>query len=322
MLFLREHDIESLITMPLAIDTMEEAFRAMANGQADNSPRVRVKAAGILLHSMTAAAEYLGLVGWKQYTTTRQGAKFLIGLYSQASGELIAMLEADRLGQVRTGAVTGLAVRRLAPLDVEEVGLFGTGWQAEGQLAAVAAERPLKRAYVYGRDAGRRTAFAERTASQLQLDVVACDQPRDVVEQRPLIVTATSSREPVFEGAWLSDGALVCAVGSNRLQSAEFDVTTARRARYVVCDDVECCRRESGDLHRAAEAGAFAWDDALGLAELVAGDPPARSAADVVLFKSVGMAIEDVALGGRLLQRALEANLGEHLPIGADPHHA
>src|SRR5688572_13248026 len=113
--------------MPLAIEVMHAAFIALANDEADNVPRVRAKAPGVVLHSLSAAAEYLGVMGWKQYTTTKSGAKFLVGLHDAKSGELIALMEADKLGQLRTGAVSGLAIRTLADPKLETFGLIGTG---------------------------------------------------------------------------------------------------------------------------------------------------------------------------------------------------
>src|SRR5436190_23529291 len=149
-IYLTEDHVAALLSMPLAIEVMEEAFRHLAAGEAMNVPRVRAQGKGIVLHSMSAAADYLGLVGWKCYTSTKQGARFLIGLY-EASGELVALIEADRLGQLRTGAASGVAAEWLAPREATEVGLFGSGRQARTQLAAIAVARPIKRAFVYGR---------------------------------------------------------------------------------------------------------------------------------------------------------------------------
>ncbi len=238
VLHLTEADVEQLLDMRTTIEVVEEAFRQLAAGQAHNVPRQRARGKGIVLHSMSAAADYLGLVGWKQYTTTSSGAKFHVGLYEQSSGSLVALIEADRLGQMRTGAVTGVAARLLANADADAVGLFGSGWQAESQLAAVAATCPIKRAYVYSRDADHRSAFAEKMTTRLEIEVIAVDEPRRAVESLPIVITATTSRAPVFDGEWLSVGTLVCTVGSNWKQKAEIDATTVRRSALVVCDSV------------------------------------------------------------------------------------
>jgi ornithine cyclodeaminase/alanine dehydrogenase-like protein (mu-crystallin family) len=313
ILYLRETDVDRLLTMPCTIDVMDAVFRSLAAGQADNAPRERVRAPGIVLHSMSAALADRQLVGWKQYTTTAKGARFLVGLYDQHSGELIALIEADRLGQYRTGAVTGLAIRHLAAEDADQVGMFGCGWQAESQLAAAAAVRNLRRAFVYCRDPQRRTQFAEKMRAQLHIDVVACNDPNQAVQDQPIVITATTSREPVFDGTKLADGAVVCAVGSNWLKKSELDEDVFRRARLVVCDNVDCCRKEAGDLVQAEQAGLFEWDDAKELAAVVTGKIVRHNDQDVVVFKSVGMAMEDVAVGGTLLELARQHGLGSTL---------
>jgi len=316
ILYLREADVDRLLTMAGTIQVMDEAFRSLAVGNADNSPRERVRAPGIVLHSMSAALADRQIVGWKQYTTTAQGARFHVGLYDQISGELSALIEADRLGQLRTGAVTGLAVRHLSTASADQVGMFGCGWQAESQLAAVATVRNLRRAFVFSRNPERRKQFAKKMAAQLNIDVVACDEPVQAVEDQPIVITATTSREPVFDGTKLADGAVVCAVGSNWLKKSELDAAVFRRAQLVVCDNVDCCRKEAGDLFQAQQAGVFEWDDARELAEVVTGKVARNNDQEVVVFKSVGMAIEDVALGAKLVELARQKGVGSELPIG------
>lgn len=316
VLYLREADVEQLLDMPTTIEVVEEAFRQLAAGRAHNVPRQRTHAQGIVLHSMSAAADYLGLVGWKQYTTTKSGAKFHVGLYAQETGNLIALVEADRLGQMRTGAVTGIAAKALANPASEQVGVFGSGWQAETQLQAVATTCPIQRAFVYSRDTARRTTFAAKMTEQLGIEVVAVAQPREAVESLPIVITATTSRVPVFDGDWLVAGTLVCAVGSNWKQKAEVDATTVRRSAMIVCDSIECCQHEAGDFESAIESGDFSWDSACELSAMLAGKSSGRARhEDIILFKSVGMAIEDVAVGGKLLELAKQRGVGSTLPI-------
>lgn len=315
-LFLTEADVAKLIDVRAAIDVVEETFRQLAAGAASNVPRVRAMAPGIVLHSMSAAAPYLGLVGWKCYTTTRQGARFLLGLYDAATGALAALIEADLLGQLRTGATTAVACEWMALPDAGEAGLFGTGKQARTQLAAAAVVRPLRKAFVYSRNEARRTQFAERMSAELAIEVLPVDRPQEAAADLPLVMTATTSHEPVFDGAWLAEGTLVCAVGSNWLNRAEIDSTTLRRADNVVCDSVEACRREAGDFVAALEKGIFDWSRAVELADVVAGRSVGRSQKEsIAVFKSVGLALEDVALGATLLERARQAGLGQELPF-------
>ena len=152
-IYLSEQDVAALVDMPLVVEAVEESFARLAAGEAENVPRARSKAPGVVLHSMSAAAGYLGVVGWKNYTTTREAARFLVGIHSATTGELVALIEADRLGQYRTGAATGVAIRHLTPDNVDRLAIFGTGWQAETQLLAACCVRPIRMALVYSRSA-------------------------------------------------------------------------------------------------------------------------------------------------------------------------
>jgi alanine dehydrogenase len=314
-LVLTESDVEQLLDMSTAIGVVEEAFRRLAMGEADNVPRARCKAPGMVLHSMSAAAGYLGFVGWKQYTTTKVGAKFVVGLHKQDNGQLVALIEANRLGQLRTGAVTGVAAKHLAPGNADRLGLFGTGWQAESQLRAVAAVRPIRRAFVYSRRSESRFAFAQRMSAELKIDVAPADDPQQAVVDMPIVITATTSKTPVFDGEWLEANALVCAMGSNWLNKAEIDVTTIRRAETIVCDSIECCQREAGDFVPAIEQGVFDWSRAIELAQVVSGKATVSSNNGIRIFKSVGMAIEDVAVGAELIELARDRNIGKSIEL-------
>jgi alanine dehydrogenase len=316
-LYLTEADVEQLLDMRETIEVVEEMFRQLADGKAMNVPRHRARAPGIVLHSMSAAAEYLGMVGWKNYTTTANGAQFLVGLYSAENGDLEALIEADRLGQFRTAAATAVAVQWMADLEAAEMGIFGAGKQARMQLEALVEVRPIKRCFVYSRSEDRREQFAEEMSERLEIDVVPVDRPQDAAEDLPIVVTATTSAVPVFDGNDLAEGALVCAVGSNWPRKAEIDANVIRRADNVVCDSVEACRHEAGDFADALEKGVFDWSRAVNLADVVAGKAIGRSNRDsVALFKSVGLAIEDVALGTSIMQAAREKGFGRWLMLG------
>ncbi|MCE9553052.1 MAG: ornithine cyclodeaminase family protein [Planctomycetes bacterium] len=315
-IYLTDADVAALVDMPAAVAAMTDMFRQLAAGHAENIPRRRCRSGGAMLHSMSAAAGYLGRLGWKQYLTTHTGAQFLIGLYDAELGQLLALIDGERLGTLRTGATTGVAIGCMAATDACEIGIFGTGLQARGQLAAAAVARKLKRVFVYGRDAERRAAFAHEMSAELGCDVVPVDRPSEAVEDLPIVITATTSREPVFQGGWLAEGCLVCAVGSNALKRAEIDAATIRRADHIVCDSVEACRLEAGDFVDALARGDFDWSRAVELADVVAGRDIGRShAGGAGLFKSVGLAIEDVALASLVYDRAREQQRGTPLPF-------
>jgi ornithine cyclodeaminase/alanine dehydrogenase len=316
VLYLTESDVLRLADVRLALDAVQTAFERLAAGEADNVPRTRARGRGVVLHSMSASADYLGVVGWKNYTTTRTGAQFLVGVHDKESGRLVALIEADALGQLRTGATTGVATQWMADREATELGLFGTGRQAAAQLRAAAAVRPIRQAFVYGRNEERRAQFCERMSEELQIEVEPVDRPQEAAEDLPIVITATSSTEPVFSGEWLAEGALVCAIGSNWLGRAEIDSDVIRRADNIVCDSVEACRREAGDFADALSKGIFDWSRAVDLAAVVSGQATGRnSPISVVLFKSVGLAIEDVALASKLVERARQEGVGLDLPL-------
>lgn len=315
-IYLTENDVQELADARLAIDAVEEAFRRLATREADNVPRRRAQAPGIVLHTMSAAAGYLGYVGLKSYTTTRSDARFHLALYDQAFGGLVALIEANRLGQLRTAAATAVAASWMALHDARELGLFGTGFQAEGQLEALALVRPLLNVFVYSRNPERRVEFAERMTKRLGIEVEPVDRPGEAAEELPMVVTATTSRAPVFDGNSLDEGAFVAAVGSNWLNRAEIDADVVRRADNIVCDSVEACQLEAGDFVEARERGIFDWSRAAELSDVVAGRASPRDRTEsITLFKSVGLAIEDVALGVKILERARAAGMGKYLPI-------
>lgn len=313
-IYLSEQDCEQLLAMPSLVDELERAFRALGEGKACNVPRTRAKAKGFLLHSMTAASDDLGRAVWKGYSTTPREARFWLNLVDTASGELLAVFSADHLGRMRTGALTALAVRWLTPPSMDELGVFGTGWQAETQIMGIASVRPLKRVMVYSRDPQRRLEFARNVSARLQLEVTPAERPEDVAPL-PLVVTATNSKTPVFSTSLLHEPSFIAAVGSNAVQRAELDVELFARGPRVVCDDVAACRVEAGELLAAERAGVFAWHEAGALAELIVDgvrpDGPIRQ----TVFKSVGLALEDLAAASLVYDLALQFGRGAPLPF-------
>jgi ornithine cyclodeaminase/alanine dehydrogenase-like protein (mu-crystallin family) len=298
--YITEAEVEQRLTMPAVIIAVEEAFRALATGRAENVPRSRAKARGIVLHSMSASADYLGLVGWKQYTTTNHGAVFHVGVYDQESGHLKAMIEANRLGQMRTGATTGVAAKYLARADAQVLALIGSGWQAQSQLEAIATVRSLQEVRIFSRDPIRRRQFSETMVNRLQLPVRDVASSEEAIRGADMIVTCSSSRQPVIERSWLNGNQFIAAVGSNWLEKSELDVETIRGAQRVVCDSIEACQREAGELVAAAAAGAFRWEQAIPLSQIVSAGELSVVAGRTI-FKSVGMAIEDLAAAALLL---------------------
>lgn len=316
VLHLTEREVRDLIDIDSAMDCLDVAFREWAAGEADNQPRRRVVLPGAWLHMMSAGSAASGYLACKTYVTGKAGMQFHLLLYHVETAQLVAMMDANWLGQIRTGAATGVATRLLSRTDSRTLGCFGTGFQARSQIEAVCAVRDLERIVVYSRNDDRRNRFAEEMSLQLGIPVHAAHRPEEAVVDQDMIITATTSRTPVFEGQWLSKGTHIAAVGGNHLGRAEIDTTAIARANLVVCDNIEACQLESGELVSAAEAGQFEWSRARNLADVLTGKAPGRAGPDeITLFKSVGLGLEDLAVGVYVYNRALEEGVGQRLPI-------
>jgi ornithine cyclodeaminase/alanine dehydrogenase-like protein (mu-crystallin family) len=318
MHLLREEDVKALIGMPEALDAVELAFREQVAGTGINSPRQRVHQPNGVLHMMGGALTERGYWGCKVYTATRDGVRFCVLLYDVGSGALQAMIEADYLGVLRTGAASGVATRYLARSDADTLALFGTGNQAETQLAAIARVRPLRAVRVYSRKAERRESFATRMARNLNLPVQAVDTPSAALKGANIVATATTSREPVFDGSNIAPGMHINAAGSNSVARSELDRVTIQRATRIFTDDLMQARSESGDLIMAYERNSLVWEQVRPLADVIGGVTVGRASPnDITLFESQGIALWDIALAATAYERALASNVGRDLPFGA-----
>ena len=314
ILYLTEAEVARVLTVDLALDTTAAAFRKMALDEAVNVPRQRCQTDHVTLHVLPAAAKTLGAIGFKAYTTSKAGAKFHVTLFDPKQGGITAMLEADLLGQFRTGAASGVATKKLARADASTVGLFGTGKQARTQLLAVCKVRQIKKAHVYGRDAERRKAFAAQLAQETGVEVVPVEKPEEAARGLDIVITATSAREPVLFGEWVSEGQHLNLIGSNFTNKTESDVEVFRRAQVVVVDSKEQGKLEAGDIVAAVKAGVLQWSDVFEFAPLFVGRYPGReSPKDVTLFKSLGLGIQDIALAVKVVELAKQQGLGKEL---------
>ncbi|MDQ3236421.1 MAG: ornithine cyclodeaminase family protein, partial [Actinomycetota bacterium] len=237
-LLLTESDVENLLDMPSALEAVESVLRQHAEGKASNHARRRVSLPGSGLNVMFAGAPEFNALGLKAYTIARGGARFYTMLFDAEGGELLAILQSDRLGQIRTGAATGIGTKHLAREDATTLGLYGTGWQAESQLEAVAAVRDLERVVVHSRSEENRKAFADKMGERIGMEIETTHAPDEPAAQ-DIVVTMTSSREPVLHGEWLRPGTHVNAAGSNSLLKSEIDRDVVKRASFVCVDSRE-----------------------------------------------------------------------------------
>jgi alanine dehydrogenase len=311
LLLLTEDDVRQVLTMEMALEAVEAGLRKLALDEAQNIPRSRSQTDHAMLHVLSASAKTLGALGYKAYATSKRGAQFHVGLFDGKTGALLSIMQADYLGQVRTGAASGVATQYMARPEASEVGLFGTGKQARTQLQAICKVRKIARVQVYSTNDERRRTFADEMSRVCGVEVVPVPRPELASQDKDIVITATSSREPVFNGHWLSEGTHINAIGSNFLGKAEIDAVTVRRSEIIIVDSKEQARIEAGDFQQALEDGSIHWADVHELGQVIIGRYAGRAhPQDVTLFKSLGIAIEDVAVAMRVYQKAKEAGIG------------
>jgi alanine dehydrogenase len=312
-LILTEAEVDSLLDMPSTLEAVESVLRARAEGRATNRARRRVALPKSGLNFMAAGAPEIGALGLKAYSVARTGARFYTMLFDPEGGELLSIMQSDKLGQMRTGAASGVATKYLAREDVNTLGLYGAGWQAESQLEAIAAVRGLERVIVYTRREESRKLFAEKMSERIGMEIEtthAADEPA----AQDIVVTATSSREPVLLGEWLRPGAHVNAAGSNFLFKSEIDREVVRRASFVCVDSREELGLEAGDLVQPLETGLILPEAVYELGQVIAGQVEGRRGPeDITLFASQGLALEDVAAARVVYDRAVERDVGRDI---------
>jgi ornithine cyclodeaminase/alanine dehydrogenase len=314
---LREEQVNALVDIEDALKAVEAAFVEQAQGTGVNSARRRVRQPNGALHLMGGALVRRGYWGFKAYTTTRNGVRFNIQLYDANSGELVSLMEADRLGQLRTGAASGVATSYLARQDAHVLALIGAGHQAETQLTAIASVRKLEAVRVYSRSEEKRELFAHRMGDRLGVEMIPVHTPGEALLGADIVTTITTAREPVFDGNDVGPGTHINAAGSNASIRVELDATTIRRADRIFVDDPVQVRFECGDLIHAYERNALNWGRVRPLADVVAGLTVGRKNLDeVTLFESQGIALWDLALAADVYDRALDEGIGELVDFG------
>lgn len=314
-LHISEDEVKRLLDMPAAIEAVEEVFRLQGEGLVHNVPRRRAVGKSTVLHLMAAAVPPLDRIGFKAYTTGPSGARFVINLYRESSGELDAVIDAGRLGQLRTGAASGVSAKYMARDDAKIAAIIGSGYQARTQLEAIAHVRQLSKAYVFSRSPENRAAFAAEMSQSLDLEVEPVDAPETACARADIIVAATSSATPVVKGDWIAPGAHVAAMGANRIQARELDDAAVGGFDLIAVDDIEQSRIESGDLADAVDGGVIAWDEVVHLGDIVAGRLTGRTyRSQMTLFKSLGIALWDIAVAHRLYEIAVQDGAGTELP--------
>ncbi|MDP3537095.1 MAG: ornithine cyclodeaminase family protein [Azonexus sp.] len=315
-LFLSESDVKRLLTVAMALEGVESAHRDLALGQAMDTPRARSRLPQTVLHILQGALPAQGVIGYKAYTTNRSGNRFLVHLFDAASGRLRAVIEADYMGMIRTGAASGLAAKWLARPDSTVAGIFGAGWQAEGHVRAICAALPLERVKVFSRKADKLQAFCQRMSEVTGVAVVPAESAEETVRGSDLLGTVTTATQALFEADWLEEGVHINAAGSNALIRQELSEAAVKRCDLITVDAVPTALAEAGDLLSLLEKGRLHSRQLVELGDVIIGRHAGRSSAgQITLFESQGMAIQDLAVGLRVLAAAEAAGLGQEIPV-------
>jgi ornithine cyclodeaminase/alanine dehydrogenase-like protein (mu-crystallin family) len=239
-----------------------------------------------------------------------------VTLFQAESGDLVAIIEANYLGQMRTGAASGVATRVLARNDARTIGIIGTGLQARTQLEAIAQVRKIESVRAFGRDRARREQFAAEMAERLKVSVSAADSAEAAVRDVDIVITSTTSTTPVLEGRWLKPGMHINAIGANFPNKRELDDEAVRRSHVIAADSRAQSKMEAGDLMRFFGEDDSRWSAVLELAEIVAGKAPGRTSPEqITLFRSNGIAIEDIVVAGHIYELARERGLGNQIAM-------
>jgi alanine dehydrogenase len=292
--------LEGVIGMDEAIDLLERTIAHEAAGRTSVSPKYVTDFENGSIRILFAADGDAGYCAMKAYHNIKNaGTRYVVLLYSMKDGELLALIDGRLITDMRTGAASGVIARRVRIPGSIAVGLLGSGNQARTQLEALAAVYDIERVEVYSPTQANREAFAEAMSAELGIPVIAGKTAEATVRGKQVVVTATKARslDPVLRGEWLDRCRLVCAVGNTRRQFAEIGADTFGRAAFTVVDSQHAFK-EAGDLIVAAEAGALSEAKQATLGQILTGAktvPPEG----LILFKSVGMALQDLALAAR-----------------------
>jgi ornithine cyclodeaminase/alanine dehydrogenase-like protein (mu-crystallin family) len=309
-IYITEDDVRALVTVDDAMAALEQAFAHWGAEGTVNMPRRRMPLPERSMNLMAASLPADGVCGHKAYF----GGCQYFSLFSLTDRKMLALMEASTLGATRTGAATGVAAKYLAREDAATVGLIGTGRQARTQLIAACRARPIRQARVFSRTEEKRTRFALEIASELGLEVTPATDAESCIRGADIAIAMTTSAEPVILGDWLAPGAFVAGTGANAYARQELDTAVLTRAGRVVTDQRDQARVEARELIDLAEAGMLSWDEVIELGDIICGRAPGRQSDDeITVYKSLGIALEDVAFGKMIYDRAVAQGVGRHI---------
>ena len=288
-MYVNEKQVRELLPVSECIDVLRDAF----SREFINIPRYRLKSEHTLLHVMSASIPSLEIMGLKSYGTGREAAgDFVVLLFNERDGKLMSVFEADALGQIRTGAASGLATAYLSREDSKIGAIIGSGLQAETQLLAIDHVRKFQEIRIFSRSAENRKAFIKKMQPQMKARLIEVQSAEESVRDADVICTITTSKTPVVYGEWLKPGCHINAAGTNWSNKRELDENAVQRSDLICCDHREQSKIEAGDLIGVIEDWNSVWE----LSDVVQGPVSRTSPDQITLFKSNGIAMEDIAL--------------------------
>ena len=329
-IWLTEADVVSLVHLGDAVDALESGLAMEAAGEAENMIKTHLIFAGHdTLHAIGASVKGAGLVGTKTWAHTTGGAAPLLVLFDSADGSCQAVIEAFALGQMRTGAISGVATRWLSAEGADEMAIIGTGKQAITQVAAVAAVRRLKRLRVHSPTEAHREAFAERVRKDFDFTVEVAASVEAAAKDAPIVTAVTLSLEPFLSAAMVAPGTHINAIGAIVPERIEFTQDILPRCAMVAVDTVSSVQNLSQEFRQYYDDGPGSWDDVTPISAVIASGRPRPPDADLTLFKAMGMGLSDLALAQEVLARARKRGVGQVLPqreraiprLAAEPVH-
>ncbi len=313
-LFLRNEQVDQCVSMNEMLAAIENMQARYGQGEAFNLGRRKIIAETGMLSVMGGGLYYDGVLGVKTYTVVRGSYSFQVSLYDAATGELLCYTQANRLGQLRTGATTGVAVKHLANAGQVTVGIIGTGGQAPTQLQAIASVRELSGVKAFSRNPERRADFAARMAESLGVEVEATETNAEAVKGCDVVIGIAATAEPVISGDWLNKGATVIGAGPTTWRVSEVDEKTLTRADKLFVDSLDQAPIEAGDIAAAVDKGLLNWSQLTELRYAVCGAISGRDNEDQIIYaKLMGTGVADVAAAKLAYDNARERGLGTEM---------
>ena len=305
-IFINEEQVQEILDVKSTVDILEESMKSLSTGKGFNSPRKRLPTSysGGNLHFMAASWPEKGIAGHKSYVVNKGKATFVVLLYSTEGEGLLAVIEANMLGQIRTGAASGLASKYLANKNSKKLAIIGSGFQAETQLEAINSQFDLDEIKVFSRSEEKRNKFVNKMGNKLNINIKAYDSSDEATSNADIISLITNSNVPVITNSQITNGMHINAAGGNSWLRSEISSDSIGKFNFVSCDDVEQAKNECKELMDATEKGIISWSNVNELSNVIDGKIKGRNnSEDITLYESLGIAIQDIAAAKYIYDR-------------------